>query len=79
MDSSFEITSLFDQRPRVRRGVSAYALSMLMHAAGIGLGGYVLIHAPRIRVLPPDQRYALRELRLNMPQHVPTANDRLYP
>lgn len=80
MDSSFEMTSLFEQRPRVRRGfVSAYALSMLMHGAGIGLVSWVLIHAPVIRVVPVNNRFAVRELKLHMPQHVPTENDPLYP
>jgi hypothetical protein len=81
MDSTFEITSLFDQKPPVRRGLfgSAYALSMLMHASGIGLVTFVLLHVPAIREVPVNQRYALRELRLHMPEYVPTANDRLYP
>lgn len=79
MDSSFEMTSLFEQRPRVRRGfVSAYALSMVMHGAGIGLGSWVLIHAPVVRVVPENQHYAVRELKLHMPERVPTS-DPLYP
>ena len=79
MGSNSEITSLFEQRPSVRRGVSAYAISMVMHGAGIALGSWVLIHVPIVRVPPLATRFDVREIKLHMPEHVPTGNEHLYP
>lgn len=77
MPSSFEVTSLFQPQPRQRGGVSAYALSMVLHGAGIALGSWALLHMPVIRPAPLGSRYAVRELKLNMPDRPET--ERLYP
>jgi hypothetical protein len=79
MRSSFEVTSLFQPQPRVRRGVSAYAISMTLHAGGIALGSWALVHFPMVRPAPLASRYDVRELKLHMPELTPSANDRLYP
>lgn len=76
--SSFEVTSLFQPQPRVRgRGLSAFAISMVLHGAGIALGSWALLHMPVVREAPLNTRYAVRELKLHMPEHPEVA--RLYP
>lgn len=79
MHSSYEVTSLFQPQPRVRRGVSAYALSMTLHIGGIAFGVWALIHNPVIRQRPLSTRYSVRELKMHMPEQASSRNDRLYP
>ena len=79
MYSGYEVTSLFEQRPRVRRGVTAYALSMTLHGAGIAFGTWALLHAPIVKQPPLSTRYSVRELKLHMPPHTSNGNERLYP
>lgn len=80
MSNGVEITTLFDQRPPaapMRRVMSCYAISMTLHGAGIGLIGYVLLHVPVIKPASLTDRYALRELKVHMPE--PTEHEQLYP
>ncbi|HUY95687.1 MAG TPA: hypothetical protein VMU71_10325, partial [Terracidiphilus sp.] len=79
MSSSYELMSLFEQRPRARGGMIPYALSMVMHGGGIALGAWALIHVPMVRPAPIASRYDVRELKLHMPDRAPNANDLLYP
>ncbi|HWE86684.1 MAG TPA: hypothetical protein VG267_17200 [Terracidiphilus sp.] len=79
MRSSYEVTSLFQPQPRVGSGLSPYAISMTLHLAGIALVSWTLVHFPMIRPIPPSSRFQVRELRLHMPERVPTSNDQLYP
>ncbi len=79
MDSGLVITSLFQQQPRARRGVSAYAISMTLHGAGLALVTYALLHFPMVRERPVGSHYAVRELKLHMPDRAPTGNEKLYP
>lgn len=79
MYSGYEVTSLFEQRPRVGRGVTAYALSMTLHIAGIAFGTWALLHVPAFKEAPLSTRYSVRELKLHMPPHTSNGNERLYP
>ncbi len=70
---SDDVISLFQEQPPARRGVSAVALSFVLHGAGIGMISYGILHAPHVRERVVTERYSVRHLDLHEPDS--TAQD----
>ncbi len=78
-DSGIQGLGLFQVQRQQRRGFPAFALSTIVHTAGIFAVSYALLHAPVIKD-PAASKYKVRELELHQPETAATrAAEALYP
>jgi len=78
-DSGIQGLGLFQVQQQQRRGFPAFALSTLVHAAGVFAVVYVLLHAPVIKD-PDASKYKVRELELHQPETAASrAAEAMYP
>src|SRR6185437_1801571 len=78
-DSGIQGLGLYQVQRQQRRGFPAFALSTLVHGAGVFAVSYVLLHAPVIKD-PTASHYKVRQLELHQPETAASrAAEALYP
>jgi hypothetical protein len=78
-DSGIQGLGLFQVQRQQRRGLPAFALSTVVHAAGIFAASWALLHAPVIKD-PSASHYKVRQLELHQPETAASrAAEALYP
>ncbi len=78
-DSGIQGLGLYQVQRQQRRGFPAFALSTMVHGAGIFAVSYVLLHAPVIKD-PGASHYKVRQLDLHQPETAASrAAEALYP